>query len=131
MVNGKDYFGAHDGMQYAGLHLLVDMWEAERLDDRIWIEAALNDAARLAKATVLHGYFHVFSPQCGVSGVLLLAESHLSIHTWPERHFAAFDLFMCATCNPNDALPALEKAFRPGRMNVTEVRRGLMDDVSP
>jgi S-adenosylmethionine decarboxylase len=75
---------------------------------------------------VLQARFHTFSPQGGVTGVLLLAESHISIHTWPERGFAAIDLFMCADCDPRDGLPALQQFFQPGRMDVQEMRRGIL-----
>lgn len=121
----KDYFSERDGQRYAGLHLLVDLWETERLDDAPWIEAALRAAALAARATVLHGHFHVFTPYGGITGVLLLAESHITIHTWPERQFAAIDLFMCAGCDPRDGLPALQTALQPGRMDVKELKRGL------
>lgn len=121
----KDYFSERDGQRYAGLHLLVDLWETERLDDAPWIEAALRAAALAARATVLHGHFHVFTPHGGITGVLLLAESHITIHTWPERQFAAIDLFMCAGCDPRDGLPALQAALQPGRMDVKELKRGL------
>lgn len=121
----KDYFSERDGQRYAGLHLLVDLWETERLDDAPWIEAALRAAALAARATVLHGHFHVFTPYGGITGVLLLAESHITIHTWPERQFAAIDLFMCGNCDPHDALPALKQSLQPGHMDVRTLQRGL------
>jgi S-adenosylmethionine decarboxylase len=126
MTPRKDYFSERDNQCYAGLHLLVDLWDTDHLDDAPRIEAALRDAALAARATVLHGHFHVFTPQGGITGVLLLAESHITIHTWPERRFAAIDLFMCADCDPRDGLPALKAALQPGRMDVQEMRRGLV-----
>jgi S-adenosylmethionine decarboxylase len=121
----KDYFSERDGVRFAGTHLLVDLWDTARLDDAVHIEAALRGAAHAAGATVLHAHLHVFTPQGGITGVLLLAESHITIHTWPERGFAAIDLFMCAACNPADALPALQTALQPDRMNVKSLQRGL------
>ncbi len=59
-----------------------------------------------------------------MSGVVVLAESHISIHTWPERDFAAVDIFMCGACDPANSLPVIEAAFRPARMVVDEQRRG-------
>ena len=59
-----------------------------------------------------------------MSGVVVLAESHISIHTWPERNFAAIDIFMCGACDPYQSLPVLERAFAPGRLDVGEQRRG-------
>ena len=77
------------------------------------IDRALRDAAEAAGATILHSHFHHFSPDGGVSGVLVLAESHISIHTWPERDFAAIDIFMCGACDPYHSLPALKDVFAP------------------
>ena len=120
----KDYFVEKDGVKFAGMHLLVDLWGATNLDDPDHIDRALRNAAEAAGATILHGHFHHFSPNGGVSGVLVLAESHISIHTWPERNFAAIDIFMCGACDPHDGLPALKAAFNPKSMNLDEQRRG-------
>lgn len=120
----KDYFVSRDGETFAGLHLLYDMWEAEHLDDKAYVEAALCAAAAAAKATVLHIHLHEFSETGGLSGVAVLAESHISVHTWPERGFAAFDIFMCGDCDSYDAVPTLRAAFAPGREQLDEVRRG-------
>jgi S-adenosylmethionine decarboxylase len=121
----KDYFSERDGVRFAGSHLLVDLWETAQLDNGAHVEAALRAAAQAAGATVLHAHLHVFTPHGGITGVLLLAESHITIHTWPERQFAAIDLFMCAACDPVDALPALQAALQPGRMIVKNLQRGL------
>jgi S-adenosylmethionine decarboxylase len=120
----KDYFVERDGMKFAGMHLLVDLWDAERLNDPVFIDAALREAATAASATILHSHFHHFEPGGGVSGVVVLAESHISIHTWPERNFAAVDIFMCGACDPYKSLPVLQQAFSPGRVDVGEQRRG-------
>ena len=120
----KDYFVTRDGMTYAGMHLLVDLWGARGLNDPAAIDAALRGAATAAGATILHGHFHHFSPNGGVSGVLVLAESHISIHTWPERDFAAIDIFMCGACDPRRSLPVLERAFAPARIAVVQQHRG-------
>jgi S-adenosylmethionine decarboxylase len=119
----KDYFVERDGMKFAGMHLLVDLWEAERLTDPDFIDAALREAALTAGATILHSHFHHFTGG-GVSGVVVLAESHISIHTWPERNFAAVDIFMCGACDPYLSLPVLRQAFSPARVEVGEQRRG-------
>ncbi len=119
-----DYFVQRDGKVFAGTHLLVDLWGATNLDDPAAIDAALREAATVAGATILHGHFHHFTPNGGVSGVLVLAESHISIHTWPERDFAAIDIFMCGACDPRLGIPVLERAFRPQRTDVDEQLRG-------
>ena len=120
----KDYFVERDGMKFAGTHLLVDLWGATNLDDPQHIDAALRESAIISGATILHSHFHHFSPNGGVSGVLVLAESHISIHTWPEKNFAAIDLFMCGCCDPNKAIPVLQAAFKPDRIDADEQRRG-------
>jgi S-adenosylmethionine decarboxylase len=122
----KDYFVEKDGVKFAGTHLLIDLWGASNLCDPDHIDRALREAAEAAGATILHGHFHYFSPNGGVSGVLVLAESHISIHTWPERDFAAIDIFMCGACNPYHGVPALKAAFTPTSINLGEQRRGLI-----
>jgi S-adenosylmethionine decarboxylase len=120
----KDYFVERDGMKFAGMHLLVDLWGASNLDDPTHIDAALREAAIVAGATILHSHFHHFTPNGGVSGVVVLAESHISIHTWPERNFAAVDIFMCGACDPHLSIPILRRAFAPERVDLDEQRRG-------
>ncbi|MGH7081567.1 MAG: adenosylmethionine decarboxylase [Acetobacteraceae bacterium] len=122
----KDYFVTRDGLTFAGTHLLLDLWGAANLTDPAAIEQALSDAARAADATILHLHLHRFSPDGGVSGVLVLAESHISIHTWPERSFAAIDIFMCGACDPYRSVPVLKAAFQPQSMQLSEQRRGLI-----
>jgi len=122
----KDYFVEKDGIRFAGTHLLVDLWGAQNLDDPELIDSALRAAAIRAGATILHSHFHHFTPNGGVSGVVVLAESHISIHTWPERNFAALDVFMCGACDPYKVIPFLEAAFGPTSIQVDEQRRGLV-----
>ena len=122
----KDYFVVRDGVKFAGTHLLVDLWGATNLGDPALIDATLCEAAVAAGATILHSHFHHFSPNGGVSGVVVLAESHISIHTWPERDFAAVDIFMCGECDPYKSIPVLKAAFRPASIHLGEQRRGLI-----
>ena len=114
----KDYFVQKDGVKFAGTHLLVDLWGASNLCDPELIDRACREAALAAGATILHSHFHHFSPNGGVSGVVVLAESHISIHTWPERDFAAVDIFMCGACDPHDSVPVLKAAFKPERIDL-------------
>lgn len=122
----EDHFIRKDGVEYAGTHLLVELWGATNLADVAGIENALLDGARKAGATVLHSYMHPFGEGMGVSGVVVLAESHISIHTWPERGYAAIDLFMCGKADPYKAIPALKAAFAPNAIQVAESKRGLV-----
>ena len=121
----KDYFVEKDGVRFAGTHLLIHLWGATNLGDPELIDRALRTGAEVAGATILHSHFHHFSPNGGVSGVVVLAESHISIHTWPERDFAAVDIFMCGACDPYKAIPLLKEAFKPNFINLNEQRRGL------
>ena len=123
----KDHFIVRDGVSFAGTHLIIDLWDAHDLDDIPRMEQAFRDAVRDCKATLLHIHMHHFQPNGGISGVAVLAESHISVHTWPERNYAAFDLFMCGDSEPQKAIPIFEKAFRPGRVIVTEHLRGRVE----
>lgn len=121
-----DHFIRKDGVEFAGTHLLVELWGATNLTDCARIEAALLDGARKAGATILHSYMHPFGPEMGVSGVVVLAESHISIHTWPERGYAAIDLFMCGKADPYKAIPVLKAAMQPTHAQISESKRGLV-----
>ncbi len=126
-VELTDYFVQENGVTFAGRHILLDLWGAAHLADIGYIERALHDAAVAANATVMDVKLHQYSDSGGVSGVAILAESHISIHTWPERDYAAIDIFMCGKCNPNDSLPVLESAFDATSVTVNEIRRGVVD----
>lgn len=123
----KDFFVEQDGEQFAGTHLIIDLWDAHSLDDIEHIRAAMTDCVVAAGATLLHLHLHHFTPNNGVSGVAVLAESHISIHSWPERGYAAFDVFMCGDAKPHAAIDVLEAAFRPARIDVEEHRRGRLE----
>lgn len=107
-----------------GLHLLVDFWECRGLRDAEGIERTLREAAAVCGATVLRVMLHDFGEGGGITGVALLAESHISIHTWPETGYAALDIFMCGRCDPRAALPVLEAWFSPRSTRITEHPRG-------
>jgi S-adenosylmethionine decarboxylase len=120
----KDHFIQRNGVEFAGTHLLLDLYGASRLDDIDQIEQAMRDIVTACGATLLHIHLHHFSPSGGVSGVAVLAESHISVHTWPERDYAAFDVFMCGDAQPENAVPVLKRAFYPQRIEVCEELRG-------
>jgi S-adenosylmethionine decarboxylase len=119
-----DHFVVRNGVRCAGAHLIVDLYEAERLDDIDHIEDALRRAVDAANATLLHIHLHHFEPNGGVSGVAVLAESHISIHTWPENGYAALDVFMCGNADPDACIPVLREAFKPKNIAVSELLRG-------
>jgi S-adenosylmethionine decarboxylase len=119
----KDHFAVRNGVRCAGVHLIVDLHGAKRLDDIEHIEATLRHCVEAARATLLHIHLHHFQPS-GVSGVAVLAESHISIHTWPEAGYAALDVFMCGSADPDKCIPVLREAFAAERIGVNELLRG-------
>ena len=122
--NRKDDYIERDGHRYAGTHLIIDLFGAKRLDDLKHIKETLKRCVEVAGATLLHIHLHHFTPNGGVSGVAVLAESHISIHSWPEAEYAALDVFMCGKANPDACIPVLREAFRAGRVVVNEILRG-------
>ncbi len=120
-----DHFITQDGLEYAGNHVIIDLWQASRLNDVPYMEKVLRKVVEACGATLLHIHLHHFTPT-GVSGVAVLAESHISVHTWPERQFAAFDVFMCGDAKPELAVPILQEAFAAARVEVNTIRRGLV-----
>ncbi|WP_449224785.1 adenosylmethionine decarboxylase [Azospirillum argentinense] len=120
----KDHFIVRDGKVCAGTHLIVDLWGAERLDELDHVRSTLIESVEVAGATLLHIHLHHFTPNGGISGVAVLAESHISIHTWPERGYAALDIFMCGDAQPMKAIPVLERAFKPTGVKCDELLRG-------
>ncbi len=126
VANGTDYFVQRDGLAFAGIHLLIDIWGATRLDDLTHVDAALREAVAATGATLLNLDLHHFTPNGGISGVAVLAESHMSIHTWPERGYAALDVFVCGACDPYKSIPVLRRAFKPESIQLAEHKRGLI-----
>ena len=119
----QDHFAIRNGVRCAGVHLIVDLHGAQRLDDIEHIEATLRRCVEAARATLLHIHVHHFQPN-GVSGVAVLAESHISIHTWPDAGYAALDVFMCGSADPDACIPVLREAFSASRVGVNELLRG-------
>lgn len=119
----EDHFAERNGVRCAGVHLIVDLHGAEGLDDIDLIERTLRRCVVAARATLLHIHLHHFHPN-GVSGVAVLAESHISIHTWPDASYAALDVFMCGNADPDACVPILREAFKARRVGVSELLRG-------
>jgi S-adenosylmethionine decarboxylase len=122
----EDHFIIRDGKEFAGTHIIIDLWGASRLDELAHMESAMREAVKVCGATLLHIHLHHFTPSGGISGVAVLAESHISVHTWPERDFAAFDVFMCGDAQPENAVPVLQRYFLPDRINVSQLYRGVV-----
>ncbi len=121
--NRADHFIRRDGRVFAGTHLIIEVEGAEGLDDEDRIQQAFRDCVDTCGATLLHIHTHKFSPQ-GVSGVAVLAESHISVHTWPEIGYGAFDVFMCGDAQPWKAVDVLRDAFGAREVRVKELHRG-------
>lgn len=122
-----DHFICRNGKTFAGTHLIIDLWGATNLDNLKIMENALRQAVEKAKATLLHLHLHHFTPNGGISGVAVLAESHISVHSWPERNYAAFDVFMCGDAQPEKAIDVLRAAFAPTEVKVETILRGEVE----
>lgn len=122
----SDHFVEQHGLTFAGTHLIIDLWEASNLDDLTCVERVLRQASDAAGATLLKIDLHSFAVTGGITGVAILAESHISIHTWPERSYAAIDLFMCGEAKPHKAIDVIREAFLPGVVALLEHKRGMV-----
>jgi S-adenosylmethionine decarboxylase len=111
-------------VEFAGVHLLIDLWNASRLDEIDYMKEVLQSCVTVSSATLLHLHCHQFSESGGLSAIAVLAESHISVHTWPERDFAAFDVFMCGATQPAKVVDVLKEAFKPERLSVKRFLRG-------
>lgn len=110
---------------YQGRHLIADLHQCSGLDDAALVRAALVGGAAAAGAHLLGVHLHAFGLGQGVTGVALLAESHISIHSWPEHGYAAIDIFMCGRRNdPDAALGVIAAALGAARIVTHDLRRG-------
>jgi S-adenosylmethionine decarboxylase len=115
-------------MNSLGTHLLLELKKCKKniLADLDFVETAMLDAATEAKATIVEHKFHEFNP-FGISGMVIIAESHLSIHTWPEYDYAAVDIFTCGDIiKPQEAAEFLIERFGSLEPQIMEVKRGLI-----
>src|SRR3954469_7365101 len=126
-IVAKDHFVERDGVKFAGTHLLIELWNCKNLGDMNITDQMLRDAATESGATLLHIHLHHFGPEAGLSGVPVLAESHISIHTWPERGYAALDIFMCGDAEPHKAVAVLRDTFTPSHVQIGEHKRGMVE----
>jgi S-adenosylmethionine decarboxylase proenzyme len=116
-------------MQALGRQILVELYDcnADVLNDEAQIRDILVEGTRQSGATVITDTFHLFNPH-GVSGVIVIAESHVAIHTWPEHGYAAVDIFTCGdTIDPWVILEHMKRGFKAGNTSTMELKRGLFD----
>jgi S-adenosylmethionine decarboxylase len=123
----RGYYSKCEQFNYAGTHLLLELWGAENITSLEKVEKALIDSIKACGATLLEMKLHHFSPNQGISGIAIIKESHISVHTWPEFGYAAIDIFVCGEINPYKAIPVLKKAFKPKKMQLMEVKRGILE----
>lgn len=115
-----------------GRHLIAELYgcDARALDDVERLRAGAVEAAEAIGATVLGVTFHEFAPQ-GVSGTVVIAESHISLHTWPEHGYGAVDIYTCGGLDPRPAIELLGRVLGASALRVQEIRRGLPEDLCP
>lgn len=113
-------------MDHLGRHVIIELWGCgDAINDTGLVKAAMVEAVRAANVTLLNIFVHAFSPQ-GVTGVAVLSESHLSVHTWPEHGYVAADVFTCGeTTRPHAAAEVLAQHFAAKYIVVQELERGV------
>ncbi|MFH1759996.1 MAG: adenosylmethionine decarboxylase [bacterium] len=121
----KEFCSSKGNLKYAGTHLIIDLWKGENFSSVSQIKEILEKAVTACGANLLQINLHEFSSSGGVSGVAIISESHISIHTWPEYEYAALDIFVCGDVDPYDAIPVIKEGFHPERVQVAELKRGI------
>jgi S-adenosylmethionine decarboxylase proenzyme len=119
-------------MKSLGKHVVAEFYNCnvDIIKDVMKVEELMIEAAKVTNATIVDVIFHSFNPY-GVSGVVVIAESHLAIHTWPEYSFASVDIYTCGdTVEPWKAYEYLEKAFAAQNISVMEMKRGIMKPIN-
>ena len=112
--------------KYAGIHLVAEFWGGKIIEDSKKIERILILAAKKANNTPLEVTIHKFSPQ-GITGVVLLAESHIALHLWSEFNYLAIDIFTCGDkAIPEKALEYFKKVFKPKKVVIQKIKRGVI-----
>ena len=111
---------------YAGTHMVADFWNGKIIKDKKELEKLLQGAAKVANSNPLKLSIYKFKPQ-GITGVILLAESHIAVHTWPEIEYIAIDIFTCGkAAQPKKALKFFEDYLKPKKLDVKEIKRGVV-----
>jgi len=110
--------------KYSGIHLIADFWNGKIIEDQKTIKRILIESVRKAKNTPLKISLYKFRPQ-GLTGIVLLAESHVAIHTWPEFNYVALDIYTCGDkASPFKCLEYLKKMFQPKKIEIKKIKRG-------
>lgn len=133
VLNKKDalkeknkYFGSNGVITFAGIHLIVELWGSTGIDNIENVRTTMTQAVKDCGAHLLNIDLHEFTPYGGISGVAVLQESHISIHSWPEYDYTAMDIFVCGSVDPYKTLPIIKKNFKPKSMQISEIKRGII-----
>jgi len=121
----KEFCSTNGHVKYAGVHLIIELWNAENLSSLPKIKKILQDSIKACQATLLKIDLHKFSPTGGISGMAIIQESHLSIHTWPEYSYAALDIFVCGDVDPYKVIPVIKDGFQTSKIQIAELKRGV------
>ncbi len=121
MIVTEDHFIEEDNYIYAGKHLIIEIFGFDKEYKKF--KLLLAKASELAGAKLLYAYTHEFDSG-GITGVAVLAESHMSFHTWPERDYIAFDIFMCGDTQPYKAINYIKKELKADRVDIKTIKRG-------
>ena len=122
----KEYCCTNGYLKYAGMHLIIELWGARGISSVVNIRSILKESVKACGATLLKLDLHKFTPSGGISGIAVIQESHVSIHSWPEYNYAAVDVFVCGEVNPYKVVPVLKKRFKPKDIQVMELKRGVL-----
>lgn len=126
-MNIPEHYIEENGVIFAGHHFLLDIFNPNMdIDDIEYMAQVLRGAVDAANATLLHIHVHSFVPYSGLSGVAVLEESHISVHTWPENGYAAFDVFMCGNANVRAAVDYIIDSFQPSFHSLKHEMRGIL-----
>lgn len=116
-------------VQSLGNHLIIELYEchSDMINDAKQVEERLIEAVRISGAKMVQSVIHKFNPH-GISGVIVIEESHFSVHTWPEYGYCALDIFTCGDeIDYYSALHYLKNEFQAQNLSVTEMKRGMLD----
>lgn len=124
--SSRKYAESSVSKKYAGIHLIVDFWNGKNIENSRKLKKILFEAAKKSNNTPLEITIHKFSPR-GITGVILLAESHIAIHAWPELNYLAIDIFTCGEKTmPYLALEYFKSIYKPQRIKIKLIKRGKL-----